>query len=93
MADKTAEDDLDLKPAGAGMMFQAEMFFTNTFLGYWKYLVVAGLVIGRRNRPGADGLGDHAFLRLNRDFEGIASDFRADQAATSSASDRCHGTS
>lgn len=43
MAEKTAEDDLDLKPADAGAMFRLEMFATNVLLGYWKHMV--GLVV------------------------------------------------
>jgi tetratricopeptide (TPR) repeat protein len=46
VADKTADDDLDLKPADAGAMFRVEMFLTNTFLGYWKHLLaVVGVVL------------------------------------------------
>jgi tetratricopeptide (TPR) repeat protein len=47
VADKTADDDLDLKPADAGVGFRVEMFLTNALLGYWKHLVavvVAGLL-------------------------------------------------
>ncbi|MEQ1571058.1 MAG: hypothetical protein ABMA64_35845, partial [Myxococcota bacterium] len=45
MADKTADDDLDLKPADAGAAFRVEMFLTNALLGYWKHLV-AIVVVG-----------------------------------------------
>ena len=40
MADEEdQQDDLDLKPADAGALFRAEMWATNTLLGYWPYLV------------------------------------------------------
>lgn len=45
MADRTADDDLDLKPAEAGTMFRLEMFATNFFLGYWRQML-AFLVTG-----------------------------------------------
>ncbi|MEQ1501622.1 MAG: tetratricopeptide repeat protein [Myxococcota bacterium] len=45
MADKTADDDLELKPADAGAMFRVEMFTTNVLLGYWKYFVGAVVII------------------------------------------------
>lgn len=39
------EDDLDLKPADAGALFRAEMWATNTLLGYWPYLVAVLVVV------------------------------------------------
>jgi hypothetical protein len=45
VADKTADDDLDLKPADAGAMFRVEMFLTNALLGYWKHLVALVVVV------------------------------------------------
>lgn len=44
MADKIADDDLDLKPADAGAAFRIEMFLTNALLGYWKHMVAAVVV-------------------------------------------------
>lgn len=45
MAENTAEDDLELKPADAGAMFRVEMFTTNFLLGYWKHIVATVVVI------------------------------------------------
>lgn len=45
MADKTADDDLDLKPADAGAMFRLEMFTTNVLIGYWKHMLGVIVVI------------------------------------------------
>lgn len=39
------DDDLDLAAGDAGVAFRAEMWATNTLLGYWKHLV-ALLVVG-----------------------------------------------
>lgn len=39
------EDDLDIKPADAGVLFRAEMWATNALLGYWPYLVGALVVV------------------------------------------------
>ncbi|MBX2801138.1 MAG: tetratricopeptide repeat protein [Myxococcales bacterium] len=42
------DDDLDLQPADAGALFRAEMWATNTVLGYWRHMlavVVTGLLI------------------------------------------------
>lgn len=35
------DEDLDLAPADAGVLFRAEMATTNFFLGYWPYIVGA----------------------------------------------------
>jgi tetratricopeptide (TPR) repeat protein len=45
LADKTADDDLELKPAGAGAMFRLEMFATNVLLGYWKHMLAVVVVV------------------------------------------------
>lgn len=45
MADEPVKDELELKPAEAGALFKAEMFATNLFLGYWKHLVAAVLLV------------------------------------------------
>jgi hypothetical protein len=39
------EDDLDLKPARAGLLFRAEMFTTNVLLGYWRVFVSVVVVV------------------------------------------------
>jgi len=38
------EDDLEFQQADAGLLFRAEMWATNAFLGYWRHLL-AGLVV------------------------------------------------
>ncbi len=46
MADDITEEELRLEPQDAGLVFRAEMWLTDTLLGYWPYLVgvlVAGL--------------------------------------------------
>jgi tetratricopeptide (TPR) repeat protein len=45
LADKTADDDLELKPADAGTMFRMEMFATNVLLGYWKHMLAVVVVV------------------------------------------------
>ncbi|MEM6925447.1 MAG: tetratricopeptide repeat protein [Myxococcota bacterium] len=44
MAETDEEDDLEFQQADAGLLFRAEMWATNAFLGYWRHLV-AGLVV------------------------------------------------
>lgn len=44
MSETDEEDDLEFQQADAGMLFRAEMWATNAFLGYWQYLL-AGLVV------------------------------------------------
>lgn len=39
------EDDLDLAPADAGLLFRAEMATTNFFMGYWKFVVGVLVVV------------------------------------------------
>jgi len=38
------DDDLEFQQADAGLLFRAEMWATNAFLGYWQYLL-AGIVV------------------------------------------------
>jgi tetratricopeptide (TPR) repeat protein len=45
LADKTADDDLELKPADAGTMFRLEMFATNVLLGYWRHLLAVVVLV------------------------------------------------
>jgi len=45
VADSEDDDlDLELAPADAGALFRAEMWATNTLLGYWKHLVAVLIV-------------------------------------------------
>lgn len=45
MAQPPVEDDLDLKPAKAGVLFRAEMFTSNVLLGYWRVFVLVIVVV------------------------------------------------
>ena len=39
------ELDLELDPVDAGLIFRAEMWATNTFMGYWKHLLAFLIVL------------------------------------------------
>jgi hypothetical protein len=45
VANEQEDDDLELAPADAGLLFRAEMATTNFLMGYWKYLVGVLVVV------------------------------------------------
>ena len=45
VAEERDDEDLELAPADAGLLFRAEMATTNFLMGYWKFLVGALVVV------------------------------------------------
>ena len=39
------DSDLELDPVDAGLIFRAEMWATNAFMGYWKHLLAFLIVL------------------------------------------------
>ena len=86
------ELDLELDPVDAGLIFRAEMWATNAFMGYWKHLLAFLIVLllsilfyGQYNSwyQSEQRESSHEIFAVQRDVSPNATDSQNDQAGDS----------